>query len=262
MPRVIFVDLTKAYDWVPKEDIWRCTRERNEPEKYVRLIQDMCIEVAKRRCAVQQQAKAAASTWIQTCQVSRNFRESPEIVHDLQVSRKCYKISRNLGNLIDFYLFAKIMLLVWIREVFDVNPRDAEHRDLKLAPARTTIASELRLHSLFVSPEDGATRGTGTAQWRHHVMIMATGLDDQDSRNFTCSTWQLCGFAVAPIICIVWSAVLSGRMSDSQSSEPGFESAKSVKRFERSNWMDTALYKNYLNLYHWAHTCLSYSWMY
>ena len=31
----------------------------------------------------------------QTCQVSRNFRECPETEHDLQVSRKCYKISRN-----------------------------------------------------------------------------------------------------------------------------------------------------------------------
>ena len=43
----------------------------------------------------------------QTCQVSRNFREYPEMEHDLQVSRKCYKISRNLGNLIDLIFFCK-----------------------------------------------------------------------------------------------------------------------------------------------------------
>ena len=34
------------------------------------------------------------------------------------------------------------MLLVWIREDFGVNPRNADHRDLTLVPdrARTTIA--------------------------------------------------------------------------------------------------------------------------
>ena len=34
------------------------------------------------------------------------------------------------------------------KHAFGVNPRDADHRDLELAPdaARTTIASGLRLH--------------------------------------------------------------------------------------------------------------------
>ena len=35
------MDIEKAYDRVPREEIWRCTRERNVPEKYVKLIQDM-----------------------------------------------------------------------------------------------------------------------------------------------------------------------------------------------------------------------------
>ena len=35
----------------------------------------------------------------QTCQVSRNFRESPEMGLDLQVSRNCPENSRNWGNL-------------------------------------------------------------------------------------------------------------------------------------------------------------------
>ena len=39
--RVTFIDLEKAYDRVPREEIWRCMRERNVPEKYVKLIQDM-----------------------------------------------------------------------------------------------------------------------------------------------------------------------------------------------------------------------------
>ena len=34
-------DIEKAYDRVPREEIWRCTRERNVPETYVKLIQDM-----------------------------------------------------------------------------------------------------------------------------------------------------------------------------------------------------------------------------
>ena len=37
---------------------------------------------------------------VQTCQVSRNFRESPEIGRDLQVSRNCKENSRNRVNLI------------------------------------------------------------------------------------------------------------------------------------------------------------------
>ena len=39
--RVTFIDLEKAYDSIPREEIWRSTRERNVPEKYIRLIQDM-----------------------------------------------------------------------------------------------------------------------------------------------------------------------------------------------------------------------------
>ena len=38
---VTFIDLEKAYDRVPREEIWRCMRERNVPKKYVKLIQDM-----------------------------------------------------------------------------------------------------------------------------------------------------------------------------------------------------------------------------
>ena len=43
---------------------------------------------------------------------------------------------------------------------FDVDPRDADHNDLKFAShgASTNIASGLRLHKqLIVSTEDGAT---------------------------------------------------------------------------------------------------------
>ena len=38
---VTFIDLEKAYDSIPREEIWRSSRERNVPEKYIRLMQDM-----------------------------------------------------------------------------------------------------------------------------------------------------------------------------------------------------------------------------
>ena len=36
----IFIDLEKAYDRVPWEELWVCMRESGVAEKYVRLIQD------------------------------------------------------------------------------------------------------------------------------------------------------------------------------------------------------------------------------
>ena len=39
--RVTFRDIEKAYDWVPRVGIWRYMKERNIPDKYVKLIQDM-----------------------------------------------------------------------------------------------------------------------------------------------------------------------------------------------------------------------------
>ena len=37
----IFIDLEKAYDRIPREEMWNCLREKRVCEKYVRLIQDM-----------------------------------------------------------------------------------------------------------------------------------------------------------------------------------------------------------------------------
>ena len=39
--RITFIDLEKAYDSIPREDIWRSSREQHVPEKYTRLVQDM-----------------------------------------------------------------------------------------------------------------------------------------------------------------------------------------------------------------------------
>jgi hypothetical protein len=38
---MVFVDLEKAYDTVPRELIWYCLRQRRVPEEYVKIIEDM-----------------------------------------------------------------------------------------------------------------------------------------------------------------------------------------------------------------------------
>ena len=49
----VFVDLEKAYDRVPREELWYCMRRSGLPERYVKVIQDMyedCVTAV--RCAV------------------------------------------------------------------------------------------------------------------------------------------------------------------------------------------------------------------
>ncbi len=49
----VFVDLEKAYDRVPREELWYCMRKSSVAEKYVRVVQDMFEDsVTAVRCAV------------------------------------------------------------------------------------------------------------------------------------------------------------------------------------------------------------------
>ena len=49
----VFIDLEKAYDWVPREEVWHCLRKEGVSESYMQCIQDMyhgCMTEV--RCAV------------------------------------------------------------------------------------------------------------------------------------------------------------------------------------------------------------------
>ena len=49
----VFVDLEKAYDKAPWEELWHCIRKSEIQKKYVRLVQDMYEESETvMRCAV------------------------------------------------------------------------------------------------------------------------------------------------------------------------------------------------------------------
>ena len=38
---MVFIDLEKVYDRVPRQEVWRYMREKGVPEKYVMIVQDM-----------------------------------------------------------------------------------------------------------------------------------------------------------------------------------------------------------------------------
>ena len=49
----MFIDLEKAYNRVPRQEIWNCLKLKDAEEKYIRLIQDMYKNCKTRvRCAV------------------------------------------------------------------------------------------------------------------------------------------------------------------------------------------------------------------
>ena len=38
---MVVIDLEKAYDRVPRQEVWRCMMEKGVPERYVVIVQDM-----------------------------------------------------------------------------------------------------------------------------------------------------------------------------------------------------------------------------
>ena len=44
----VFIDIEKADDRIPREEMWRCAREQQDPDKCIRVIQDMYQECETR----------------------------------------------------------------------------------------------------------------------------------------------------------------------------------------------------------------------
>jgi hypothetical protein len=42
---MVFIDLKKAFDQVPRQEVWRSMREKGVPEKYVLLVQNIYKDV-------------------------------------------------------------------------------------------------------------------------------------------------------------------------------------------------------------------------
>ena len=38
---MVVIDVEEAYDRVPRQEVWRCMREKGVPERYVVIVQDM-----------------------------------------------------------------------------------------------------------------------------------------------------------------------------------------------------------------------------
>ena len=45
---MVFIDLDEAYDRVPRQEVWRCMREKGVPDKYVRIVKDTYYVVEER----------------------------------------------------------------------------------------------------------------------------------------------------------------------------------------------------------------------
>ena len=52
---MVFIDLMKTYARVPRQEVWRCMREKGVPEKYVRLVEDTYVEA---------RTKVKSSVWL------------------------------------------------------------------------------------------------------------------------------------------------------------------------------------------------------
>ncbi|KAK3515253.1 hypothetical protein QTP70_013016, partial [Hemibagrus guttatus] len=94
----VFVDLEKAYDRVPREELWYCMRKSGVAEKYVRVVQDM---YERSRTALSEEVRQESS-WtmmfaddIVICSESREQVEENLERWRFALERRGMKVSRN-----------------------------------------------------------------------------------------------------------------------------------------------------------------------
>ena len=142
----VFVDLEKAYDRVPREELWYCMRKSGIMEKYVQLVQDMYEgRETVVRCGVG---------------TTKNFK---------------VKIGRHQGPALSPFLFAVIMDRL-TNEVRREPPRTMLFADDILICAETREEVERRLKSWRYALE---RRGMKVSRSKTKYLCINEGNDDE-----------------------------------------------------------------------------------
>ena len=142
---VVFIDLEKAYDRVPRQEIWRCLREKLAPEKYIRLIQEMYRNVEA------------------TVRSSVGETESLEV-----------KVGLHQGSALSPFLF-NIVMEVMTENVRDEAPWSMMYADDVVLCAETKEELEQKLEAWRKALED---RGMKISRRKTEYLQLGTQVND------------------------------------------------------------------------------------
>ena len=146
---LVFIDLEKAYDRVPRQEVWRCMREKGVSEKYVRIVNDMYREA--------------------TTQV----RSSVGTTEKFEV-----KVGLHQGSALSPYIFDMVMDVI-VAEVKDQVPWSVLFADDIVLVTTSKEEAERKLELWRVALED---RGLKISRAKTEYMWM-NGEDQDESIN-------------------------------------------------------------------------------